>query len=401
MVSQNVAVLPSGLELAYTDSGAVSGSSNYTTLILVHGCGFNARTFETLHDHAATFNLRTIAFQRRDYPGSTPFTDDEITEIQQGSEEYLSKTQNMMIDFIRYVVEKLSIPAIWKLSGQEAGKLDGGIALLGWSLGSYFPLALFSNPERVTPESRKILGKYLRSLIIYDSPYVALGFPLPSIKPSAGEEESVSPSDFPAAVSSYFDQPDNWAGDLDQLDQRSKTEKNIWSDWTEEQRNKYVTMSTLLRCEFPTFAGPIQAHFLKNTQKALYDETLAQEYLPDLSIGVLSVGRTLWYCRWMMWHLVQTNREKLDEGKKIRELKTAHLQQYSHLAHMEDPVLFLVQRYKMQSCCVLGFWSFFVPFKEPRILTLSERNVKSKWLSWLSSAGRVGKFPDRRSVIQH
>ena len=33
------------IELTYTDSGSVPGSTDYTTIVLIHGSAFNARKF--------------------------------------------------------------------------------------------------------------------------------------------------------------------------------------------------------------------------------------------------------------------------------------------------------------------------------------------------------------------
>ncbi|KAF9528296.1 Alpha/Beta hydrolase protein [Crepidotus variabilis] len=344
MVYQGVAVLPDGLELAYADSGPVSGSSNYTTLILVHGCAFNAHTFERLHERATTFNLRTIAFQRPDYPGSTPFTDNEIAEIREGNEKYLANAQKMMVDFIRYVVKTLEIPVISNLGSVQKGEgISGGLVLVGWSLGAYIPLSVLADPKVVNPEMHGVLEKYLRSVIVYDSPPMTFGIPIPPANPVAGDPTTAAPkpSDFPISITSFFDQPNGWAGDVEAMDRRFAAEKAMWYDWTEEQRNKYVTTSTLMRCEFPTLVEPMQTHFRNNAQKALYDETLAQEFLPNISIGVISVGRSFWHCRWGIWHMEQTYRAKLNEGKKLRKLKAAHLRECNHLAHLENPTLFL------------------------------------------------------------
>lgn len=116
-------------------------------------------SFEHLHDIAAVHNFRTIALQRRQYPGSTPFTDEELEEIATGSEKYIQKTRKTLIDFIQYVVETLHVPAI-----QDS---QGGLALVGWSMASSVSLTVLAGPEGLSSETNEMLKKNLRSIIIY------------------------------------------------------------------------------------------------------------------------------------------------------------------------------------------------------------------------------------------
>ncbi|KAI0713888.1 hypothetical protein C8Q76DRAFT_732741 [Earliella scabrosa] len=52
------------------DSGAPTGSTDYTTLVLVHGLMWHGANFEKLLPYAKQNNARIIAVNRRDYPGS-------------------------------------------------------------------------------------------------------------------------------------------------------------------------------------------------------------------------------------------------------------------------------------------------------------------------------------------
>jgi hypothetical protein len=45
---QGTVRLSNGTELAYSDSGAPTGLTDYDTLIMVHGCGFNKGKLKTV-----------------------------------------------------------------------------------------------------------------------------------------------------------------------------------------------------------------------------------------------------------------------------------------------------------------------------------------------------------------
>ncbi|KAG6886754.1 hypothetical protein C0995_005196, partial [Termitomyces sp. Mi166 len=84
MVSSHTYTLTDGINIYFTDSGSPPSSTDYTTLIILHGSAFNGEGFEKMHAFAHGFNLRTVIWNRREYPGSTKYTDVEIDDLHNG-----------------------------------------------------------------------------------------------------------------------------------------------------------------------------------------------------------------------------------------------------------------------------------------------------------------------------
>ncbi|KAG5721252.1 hypothetical protein E4T56_gene2465, partial [Termitomyces sp. T112] len=58
--TSNTAQLPDGIDIFFTDSGPPPGSTDYTTIIVLHGIAFTGDNLKKLHNHAHAFNLRTV-----------------------------------------------------------------------------------------------------------------------------------------------------------------------------------------------------------------------------------------------------------------------------------------------------------------------------------------------------
>jgi hypothetical protein len=117
-------------------------------------------TFEKTHPLAAKYGVRTIAIQRKDYAGSTRFTDQELDDIRNGRQVFLDQLAVVIGHFLKYVIEGLGIPKV-----DQDGK--GGIALLGWSMGTSTALTIFNDLNVVLPELHDFLIPYLKNLILY------------------------------------------------------------------------------------------------------------------------------------------------------------------------------------------------------------------------------------------
>ena len=116
--------------------------------------------FERLHEHAHSLNLRTILWNRRDYPGSTRYTDAELEDLAEGRKVFMDKVGQQLADFIVQFIEKEKIPQA--TSDFKAG----GVAVMGWSMGTASVITLFSDSQLVSPEVYGVLEKYVRDLIL-------------------------------------------------------------------------------------------------------------------------------------------------------------------------------------------------------------------------------------------
>lgn len=90
---------------------------------------------------AHAHNFRVIALNRRDYVGSTQFSQEELNIVNSKDpnelREFLKDRGCEILLFLNWVVEHKAVPC-----AREGGK--GGIALLGWSLGNVTTLSMLA-----------------------------------------------------------------------------------------------------------------------------------------------------------------------------------------------------------------------------------------------------------------
>ncbi|KAJ8092409.1 hypothetical protein PM082_023864 [Marasmius tenuissimus] len=83
VLTQKTYQIVEGIDI-FTDTGAPLNSTEYATMVIVHGLGFPGAGFEPLQSQALSSHLRVIALNRRDYPGSTPFSVAELEPLHGG-----------------------------------------------------------------------------------------------------------------------------------------------------------------------------------------------------------------------------------------------------------------------------------------------------------------------------
>ena len=155
---------------------------------------------------APSVGLRFVALNRRDYPSSTPIFKAEIDElhpIPDGESYEWHRLRGLQYaTFISNFVKENGIPPI-----SQDGK-EGGVALVGWSLGSTYAIAPLAYVDTYPPQLQAFLKQYVRGLILQgesilsssvryidsssttDPPEVALGIPLNALCWSPGLTDS-------------------------------------------------------------------------------------------------------------------------------------------------------------------------------------------------------------------
>ncbi|KAJ7029297.1 Alpha/Beta hydrolase protein [Mycena alexandri] len=263
--------LQNGVVFFYTDTGDVTGG-DYTTVIIIHGHTFHSGTFQRLNPFAEPNSLRIISVNRREYPGSSPYTIEDLTVFAEGSDVERSKLLDQQGRDLAMFVDGL-------IESQFIAK-TGGIALVGWSLGTVFLLSLIASMDTLHVNTKKRLSAQVHSVILLQSPSLALGLPSPSglIIPHTDPDippEARGPA-FAKWVSSYF-----LHGDLSTHNVKHLTYNNT-------DPSKVPTIETLGPGELfgmadfapgdkydnlvglAPFAGPV----FKQTNKALFDPTV-------------------------------------------------------------------------------------------------------------------------------
>ncbi|KAJ7041541.1 hypothetical protein C8F04DRAFT_1300951 [Mycena alexandri] len=244
--------LPDGVEIRYTDSGALN-TSDYTTMIVIHGTGFNGYALAQLHAYAQKYNLRIVLCNRRHYHGSTKYSEEELAELTVGSKCFQDKLGLQTAWFLEHFVKNEGTPKV------TADRRAGGVILVGWSFGNATTLALLADPEVIPQPVYETVEPYLRSLVLYDPPNLALGYP------GTGIEEKYNPladpscttptqvfENFQKWVSSYFQHPDVASGLASGLSSEKCTDKKTIDRWTPEEKAKFCEEDGATRTDVPS-----------------------------------------------------------------------------------------------------------------------------------------------------
>ncbi|KAJ7474298.1 Alpha/Beta hydrolase protein [Mycena latifolia] len=249
--------LSDGIELLYTDSGTPQ-TKDYTTLVVFHGFGFNGYGFVRLHEYAHKHNLRTILLNRRGYHGSTIYSDEELADVRAGRKIFQDRLALQIAHFLEHFIEHENTPKA------AVDHTAGGFFLMGWSLGNATALSLFADPAIIPKPLYETIKPYLRSLVLYDPPFVALGYPGPPVVPR-GAYDPLNDPDCPDAeqfyanfkewISSYYKHPDLTRGDPSGMSFEKRTEKLTIQQWTEEQKNRYCDTVSALAPDLLAFVG--------------------------------------------------------------------------------------------------------------------------------------------------
>lgn len=180
----------------FLDSGAPPNSTDYTTVVIIHGYGFHARkrppavnsigslltiqhmaiataTFKKLLPLAPSHNARVVLVNRRDYPGSAPFTDEERAALAtyahappgdpdavRGTAEFMKARARELHDYLVELVEGGGTTPV------RANSKTGGIVVAGWSLGAVWISALLSHVASFSGGSVR-LSEHVRRVVYY------------------------------------------------------------------------------------------------------------------------------------------------------------------------------------------------------------------------------------------
>lgn len=245
--------------------------------------------FHKIHSHAHSLNLRTMILHRRDYEGSTPYSPEELEELEQGSVVFWERLSAQIAEFLEIFILREKIPKLtrqklpfsqdrlqlqsMRASPGSVGGGNGGVAIFGWSAGCSTVLSFLgaSHNPMISQESYKLLEEYIGNCILYgkkyssplyvliniyeDPTYLCFGYTLPSDNPNyiPWADPTVAPEDIPRAVSewvsSYYDHPcyDPISGSLpvtatihDLDGTRTKSDEITISSWTDEELVKGI-----------------------------------------------------------------------------------------------------------------------------------------------------------------
>ncbi|KAJ3553767.1 hypothetical protein NM688_g3442 [Phlebia brevispora] len=330
----------------YEDTGPPGGSSTYTTVVLVHGLIFHGRTFKRMSPYAASHNLRFISVNMRDYPGSSAYTPSELQMLAnpeyEAQEAAVLQRGNEIATFLKYVIEHERIPAF----EEREGARTGGIALLTWSMGNVFSMTLLGNIDSLGEETRSLLHRYLRSVVIYDTPYVVVGAVPPEGIYHPLSDRAVPlerrPHHFMTWVSTYYEPVD----DISSMDLSVLAKRRAMHDISNAHETKpLIDRMSVEDIEDTTdpaafyrsgmhFRNIPREIYWSNVQRALFDTKGSFAHVDTLVLWCdMSPTISLWAAKSLHERLVSAQ----GEDKKARKVKLLKLEHANHFVHWEEP----------------------------------------------------------------
>ncbi|KAI0261748.1 alpha/beta-hydrolase [Gloeopeniophorella convolvens] len=324
---------------AYLDSGAppTGTSGDYTTLVLLHGYGRPADIFGRLLPLAnGGVSSRIVLINRRGYPGSDPFTDEELAAlsptVQDASEgsksaaHFMKERARELYDFLGRLIK-------------SGGLSDNSVIIGGFSIGSSWMTALLAHAASFGAEDFN-LAQYIRRVVLLDPPSVATGYPFPEgayyplTDPSFTPEER--PKHFGRWVSGYFAHGEvPWALSFrDPLDAPSPTNERMSAG--ELARTIYAPGGA---------SGSADSLIASAGQKyGVFDELRrATVFRPqesawgDVELRYIWCDRSAWPVPWGFRSFRVEVEEARGSGQYVRKHSVVRVRGANHYPHWEAP----------------------------------------------------------------
>ncbi|KAF9259298.1 alpha/beta-hydrolase [Marasmius fiardii PR-910] len=335
--------LSDNIQIFFTDSGPPPKSNDYTTLIVLHGSGFNGFGLKKLHSFAHQFNLRTVIWNRRDYPGSTAYTDSELEDLRQRPDVFMNRIGRLVGEFLVQFIENENIPKT------TSDHKRGGIAIMGWSMGGPSAMALFSDPKLMPPETYLKMEPYVKDLVLDDPSHVCFGYGLPKYLPyyyPLEDPDLKTPHEkyqqFSVWISSFFDHRDPDSGDLHFLDVMMMMSNDATTTkWSKEELELYFNEEAAVRTEIPMYSEAMQRTLRRMAEQVFFNTNLVESYFPRLKVTMVYGTKSPWHCLWAHQELRKTHRERVSKGMTTRSMTFYKMLHANHFVHWENPTLLL------------------------------------------------------------
>ncbi|KAM5540106.1 hypothetical protein V8D89_006246 [Ganoderma adspersum] len=336
----------------FHDSGAPDGSTDYTTIVIIHGLGWHSGVFMKLIPLAHVHNTRLVLVNRRDYPGAAPYSlaeranlfiaaDEAMTDAAAACPKVVSIMKEGAIDVANLLIRFISDNRV-PLPRPQANL--GGIVLVGWSLGTAWLTALLARGVP-SPTDAVNLPEYVRRIVFFDPPYLALGFPPPEGAYLPFVDPSIPPEGVVEAFNVWVTGIVKHGGNMDTLD-LAKPPASLPS-----------TFKTLSAEERHSVLDPVPVDPRGGSDTALMNAGVfsgAFALLREEALCVHAAGdglrgwdaiavRHVW-CDASPWPMPWAARCLLEDvaGKRkaegcVRDLTFTRLRGANHLVHWEEP----------------------------------------------------------------
>ncbi|OSC99304.1 hypothetical protein PYCCODRAFT_1446899 [Trametes coccinea BRFM310] len=341
---------PSPLLRAILDSGAPSGSHDYTTIVLLHGWGWHSGVFKRLIPFAEQYNTRLLLVNRRDYPGSEPYTPEEkahlarIASAPEGNPKTKEEAKAVMRDRGRELYDFL-VDYVQREDVPPANGNEGGIIVVGWSLGSVWISALLAIVSQI-PEGSVQLSKYVRRTILYDTTFICHGYPPPPDSYEPLYDESSTEQERLRWVTGYYTHGDVWADGDKALEYRNPlqdpppTITRMTPEDLVETMSAYPTQQSDGSDPLISQVGIRHGAWLAMKDESLYLQKPRVEGASDwahVEVVLLCCDLSFWEPQWGTKVLLEELDAAAKAGKSVRNVKVVRLREANHFAHWDVP----------------------------------------------------------------
>lgn len=327
---------------AYIDTGVPTTISEgrYPTLVMVHGMAFQAGVFSRLAQKAGKLGARVVLINRRGYPLSKPFSDEERTVLISSADDTVGgqlKVDNFVkglarefYDFLLHLVSASDIPL-------------KSITLAGWSLGALWMAALLVHGPSF-PVTEVALHQYIRRVIVYDPMPQLLCYHPPGLYDPL-KDPSVAPGEhgkvFLRWVSGYYAhgdtletlvQRDALSEPLPSIENMSPEDliQNVYEEGAQPDH-----MDLLL-----ARSGNRQGTFERLRAAALFpsQDTASDREWGEIEFRFVWCDRAVWLLVWSAWEFKAEIAEKArDSERRMRKCSMACIRGANHFAHWDEP----------------------------------------------------------------
>ncbi|KAI0668266.1 hypothetical protein C8Q78DRAFT_980478 [Trametes maxima] len=349
----------SGLHVLH-DSGVPNGSSDYTTLVILHGYAWHSGIFSRLSPLAPQHNTRLVLVNRRDYPGARPYDEvdrrllsslsaeadaAEIAAATQNINVWMARRAREVYDLLTELVKNENVPPA------APEKTKGGIIVAGWSFGSAWMTALLAHVASFDVNEVD-LSAYVRRVVFLDPAYHTIGLPppdAPGYHPLFDPE--IPPEDRGRAFSNWVSGYYNHGDTFETLQKKTPLQDPppTLSVLTPEEVARTQCLppgapggSDALLLEIGLKVGVFAA--LKDS--ALYlpgrnQDSKRGDAWPNVEVRHVSCERSVWELPVGTWALKKELETAKQNGKPLRIVKMVLIRGANHFAPWDAPELAL------------------------------------------------------------
>lgn len=295
--------------------------------------------FSRLFPLAANYNLRIIAVNRRDYVGSSPFSQTELDDLHCDDVDRLKAFMRMrgleIASFLVWAIRELELPLKDALGRPS-------LSLIGWSLGNITTIACLCYAASYPPDVIETLEKYLGDFYIYgelqngmshirnlrrfsDFAYNGMGYESPpgAYHPltSAKVQSKDTPAVFNDFLWTYYQHPSLHERKLSSLHMKvPEGVEHTLSRFSPEDFTACTDRTPANRSEnqfYPNHKAIIPVLRNQFTGAMLLDGNSA---LSGVAVHFLACTATIWTVLWGSWAAEDETDKWKHEGKTMRSV---------------------------------------------------------------------------------